>query len=183
MPRNPFRCLFCLSSAGQFTRREHPIPESLGNDDTFLPPGFVCDPCNQYFGSKLEQRVLNLAPFGPERVFQAVKTKRGKYSSVSHDGWVAQSSGFWDHVYLQSDPPHRYLLPLPDGRILVNPKWATPNDLVRLLLKIGLGLLALADSVNVYSGGFDAARGAPATAGSPANGTLDSRFILTEKIC
>jgi len=29
----PYKCLFCLEQEVPFTRVEHPIPESLGNDD------------------------------------------------------------------------------------------------------------------------------------------------------
>jgi hypothetical protein len=43
----PFECLFCRTrDRSGFTRVEHAIPESLGNDDFVIPAGFVCDVCN-----------------------------------------------------------------------------------------------------------------------------------------
>jgi hypothetical protein len=40
-------CLFCKSSDGDFTSREHIFPETVGNTDlAMLPPGVVCDRCN-----------------------------------------------------------------------------------------------------------------------------------------
>lgn len=71
------KCLFCLKSDVPFKKIEHIIPESLGNDDFTLEPGFVCDFCNQYFGSKVESYVLNIPPFNIERVATIVKTKKG----------------------------------------------------------------------------------------------------------
>jgi hypothetical protein len=48
------RCIYCLSETGPFTSEEHIMPESLGNYDTFLPKGFVCDPCNNNILSTLD---------------------------------------------------------------------------------------------------------------------------------
>jgi hypothetical protein len=89
----PFDCLFCRSTAGPFNRIEHPIPESLGNDDLTLAKGFVCDPCNQYFGSKIEQRVLAAPPFNIERTAQAIPTKKGKLASYHEKDLSLYSTG------------------------------------------------------------------------------------------
>jgi len=152
------RCLFCLSADGPFTRDEHPIPESLGNDDTIMPPGIVCDSCNQYFGTKLEQPVLNAAPFGVERVVQAIRNKKGKIPRVTNRDIELRSTGYWDRIALASNPPHRGLFRLPDGRTVLNPKWAHPNLLARFLLKMGLELFAMAESATPYESRFNPAR-------------------------
>jgi len=47
------KCIFCLSENSSFSKEEHIIPESLGGEE-ILPKGFVCDRCNQYFGTKVE---------------------------------------------------------------------------------------------------------------------------------
>jgi hypothetical protein len=49
-------CLFCLKSDGPFTSEEHVIPRSLGPDtDRFvIPPGVVCDPCNNWLGRQVD---------------------------------------------------------------------------------------------------------------------------------
>ena len=158
MNRPPYKCLYCLSKDNTFLRQEHPIPESLGNDDTILPPGYVCDPCNQYFGSKLEQTVLFKAPFGIERVAQAIKSKKGKYPLIENGPLGLKSTGYWDHFIFCSEPPHSSLLRLPDGQIALDPEWASPNEIARFLLKMGLGLLAIEDDNVPYDPAFNAAR-------------------------
>lgn len=158
MPSKPHRCIFCLKTKGPFTREEHPIPESLGNDDLVLPPGLVCDGCNQYFGSKVEQEVLGKAPFAVARVSQAIRNKKGRHPSVGTDGLSLRSLGFWDRLLFRSDPPHRSIWPLQGGRLALNPQWVHPDLLVRFLLKVGLELLALSDDVDPFSSMFDGAR-------------------------
>src|SRR5260370_11045731 len=90
----PYQCLFCRQNDSfDFTRVEHPIPESLGNDNETLPAGFVCDTCNQYFGSKIEARMLAAPPFNIERTAQAIRTKKRKLPTyVDHD-FVLASTG------------------------------------------------------------------------------------------
>lgn len=163
----PYKCVFCLRSDRSFSRREHPIPESLGNDDLILPQGFVCDSCNQYFGLKVEQQVLSLAPFSVERVAQAVKNKGGKYPHVTGDKIALQSTGYWDRFIFESDPPHNHFRVLRDGRLIFNPQWVSPNLLVRFLLKMGLELLIIG-GVDPYASCFDQAR-ACARTGSMAD--------------
>lgn len=98
------KCLFCLTVEGPFTSDEHPIPESLGNDDLVLPPGFICDPCNQYFGSKLEQPVLSLAPFAVERISLNV-LKKGRVPTFSEGKhYTLHPTGFRDTVILTGQP-------------------------------------------------------------------------------
>lgn len=156
---NHFRCLFCLTTGGPFTKVEHPIPESLGNDDVILPPGYVCDRCNQYFGTKLEQEVLNKAPFSVFRVSQAIRNKKWNLPLIVNDGLRFRSTGYWDRILIQSNPPHRHLRLLGRGeRLLLNPEWANPDMLTRFLLKIGLEVLAFSDNVNPYAAAFDSAR-------------------------
>lgn len=151
------RCLFCLRSSGSFLRREHPIPESLGNDDLILPAGFVCDACNQYFGSKLEKDVLNLAPFGVTRASQCVKNKGGNYPVVGGNNLRVRSTGYWDGLTFCSAPPHKHLRISPNGEALLCPEWVSPDQLVRFLLKMGLELLVIAE-FNPFDSRFDYAR-------------------------
>lgn len=158
MDEAQFRCIYCLSTNNPFLRREHPIPESLGNDDIVIPKGFVCDPCNQYFGSKIEQKVLQSAPFGIERLFLAIKSKKGRYPKHQDSSLELQSTGYWDHVKIYSPSPHESLVRRRDGKMVLNPKWAPPNAIAQFLLKMGLGLLVLAKDTNPYSLEFDGAR-------------------------
>jgi hypothetical protein len=154
----PFKCLFCLSSSEAFVRVEHPIPESLGNDDTVLEPGFVCDTCNQYFGSKIEHFVVNAPPFGVERVRLDIKTKRGKHPKfVSPPHIELHPTPMQDQVVLAASPAYWNLLQSQPYLLLPH----TPrNDflLARFLLKIGLELLILFTEVDPYTSIFDNAR-------------------------
>ena len=154
----PNKCLYCLSNENLFSRQEHPIPESLGNDDIILPVGFVCDKCNQYFGSKIEQIVLSKAPFGVERVVQAVKNKKGNYPIVKSKDACIVSSGYWDNIIIQSTPTQNAICRLSNDEYLYNPEWASPNEIARFLLKVGLGLLATVDTINPYEPAFHDAR-------------------------
>jgi hypothetical protein len=48
------RCPFFKSDSTASRSIEHIIPESLGNMTQILPPGVVCDGCNNYFSRKVE---------------------------------------------------------------------------------------------------------------------------------
>lgn len=73
-------CLFC-NKEGPYTKPEHIIPESLGNDDLVLE-NEVCDHCNQFFGSKIESFVLGKTPLAFWRTFLGIKKKKGKLPHV-----------------------------------------------------------------------------------------------------
>lgn len=158
MLSQPYTCLFCLRNDQSFTAREHPIPESLGNDDLVLPDRCVCDACNSYFGAKLEKEVLDKAPFSVERITQAIKNKKAKYPLIRNEAVALQSTGYWDGFVIESDPPHPSLLQIAPDKMLLNPKWAKPDELARFLLKIGLELLTLSPDVDPYHRKFDSAR-------------------------
>ncbi|MHB8066398.1 MAG: HNH endonuclease [Desulfobaccales bacterium] len=155
----PFKCLFCLESNVPFNRIEHTVPESLGNDDNFLEPGFVCDRCNQYFGSEVENKAVNASPFGIERTGAAVMTKKGRLPHYKGPkGLFLQSTGFKDTVFIilpneqviyDRKMNRRYLLPLRHIK--------DDHYIVRMLLKIGLELL-IHTSIDPYSIVFDGAR-------------------------
>lgn len=163
----PFKCLFCLSSREPFYRVEHPIPESLGNDDLLLEPGFVCDPCNQYFGSKIEQKVLDSPPFSVERIAAAVKTKKGKLPKVRHNADLSLfSTGYKDRILFAASPSEylgintKHFLYDNVGNLILKISPTSKDDFytVRLLLKMGLELLLCKTDVNPYDSIFDNAR-------------------------
>jgi hypothetical protein len=151
------KCLFCFNEGTSFDREEHIIPESLGNDDLVLPFGLVCDSCNQYFGSKIEQKVLSQPPFVVERVAAAVKSKKGKYPSYCReDSKISMfSTGYTDSVFLLGDPSlilqQRIILPYDLGL-------GQPSNILRLMLKMGIELLSLTESYNPYDAMFDMCR-------------------------
>lgn len=155
----PGSCIFC-SATGPFERDEHPIPESLGNDELVLPRGLVCDVCNQYFGTKIENPVLSSAPFSVERTVAAIRTKRGHYASHKDKSVQLISTGFWDRVILTTDGKSSLpIISRPDGSgiLLVASPEKYDELLGRFLLKMGIELLAMT-TTDVRSPRFDLAR-------------------------
>ena len=167
MMEPPFKCLFCFCSEEPFHRAEHSIPDSLGYVDLFLEPGFVCDACNQYFGSKIEQKVLNSPPFSMERIAAAVRTKKGKLPKVRHNANLSLfSTGYKDTIIFATSPSEylgidaKHFLYDNLGNIILNISPSSKDDFytVRLLLKMGLELLLYIADVNPYEPVFDKAR-------------------------
>jgi HNH endonuclease len=83
----PFKCLYCLKDKNEvsFTKVEHTIPESLGNQSYVLPVGFVCDDCNNFF-STIENTVLSSPAFKVERTSAGILTKKQRYSKIERPG-------------------------------------------------------------------------------------------------
>jgi hypothetical protein len=58
----PNRCIWCLEEppSATFKSESHVLPKCLGNiDKQVLPPGIVCDKCNNYFGTSLEPEFID----------------------------------------------------------------------------------------------------------------------------
>lgn len=68
-------CLFCKSD-GPYSTVEHIVPESLGNKHILLERQ-ICDACQSYLGTKVEEYVLRRSPIGWWRVHAGVQTKNG----------------------------------------------------------------------------------------------------------
>jgi hypothetical protein len=62
---------------------EHILPESLGNQDHTLPAGVVCDSCNNYFASSIEQPVLESGYFRTSRFNRLIPSKRRRIPALS----------------------------------------------------------------------------------------------------
>ena len=75
-------CLFCKQDSSSSRSREHILPESLGNLSYVLPPGVVCDSCNNYFSRKVEKPFLESAAIMELRFRQALPSKRGKVPAM-----------------------------------------------------------------------------------------------------
>jgi hypothetical protein len=55
------------------------MPESIGSKTRVLPPGIVCDRCNNYFARKVEEPILNHPSMRNFRAWYQVPTKRRTY--------------------------------------------------------------------------------------------------------
>lgn len=71
-------CLFCEEDTSTCRSREHVLPESLGNHSEVLPPGVVCDKCNNYFASKVELPFANHPQIETMRFMSAQRSKKGR---------------------------------------------------------------------------------------------------------
>lgn len=76
-------CIFCNKDASSSRSLEHIIPESLGNEEHTLPPGVVCDACNNYFASSIEQPVLESGYFVTSRFNALIPNKRQRMPLLS----------------------------------------------------------------------------------------------------
>lgn len=86
------RCLVCRGGDGGFTSREHPFPESLGNTEIVLPPGVVCDRCNNGPLSVLDQTICGFLPVKMRRTMLGVASKAGSVPTTK------LSTGVVEHV-------------------------------------------------------------------------------------
>jgi len=77
------RCIFCKKDASSSRSVEHVIPQSLGNEEHTLPPGVVCDACNNYFASSIEQPVLESGYFVTSRFNALIPNKRQRMPRLS----------------------------------------------------------------------------------------------------
>jgi hypothetical protein len=155
-----FECLFCGNRGGHFSHDEHPIPESLGNDDIVLDRGFVCDQCNQYFGSKVEAKVLGNPPFSLERMAFAVPSKKGKLVAYHGDGFSLYSTGSSNRLAIvgYGDLSKANMM-LDNGMVVVaGPDSSQVDLLARFMLKMGVELLCRAEEVDPYDDHFRSAR-------------------------
>jgi hypothetical protein len=78
-------CLICRRSDGGFKSKEHVFPECLGNKDIILPPGVVCDRCNNTTLSRLDQTICDFMPIKARRMMLGVDSKSGK---IPDTRWV-----------------------------------------------------------------------------------------------
>ncbi len=94
------KCIFCKSSSRGSISEEHIIPESLGNTEHILPPGWVCDGCNNYIAREVEAPFLNSWYGRNSRFEMRVSNKRGKIPPAT--GLYPRSRSKVD-VYLADD--------------------------------------------------------------------------------
>ena len=150
------RCLFCKEHSDQSLSIEHIIPESLGNVDHTLPPGWVCDLCNNYFSRKVEKLFLEKYYSVESRFRMMIANKKGRYPILQ--GVHLQSLSKIDLSYKDDDPrkgieigfsergQHRLheMKPGEQGTLVVPhmPKPCNDTTTARFIAKVGLEVLA-----------------------------------------
>lgn len=107
-------CLICRRSDGGFETEEHIVPESLGNTEKILPPGVVCDRCNNGLCASLDEALCTFGPIQMLRTLHQQPNKAGKLPSMKFDNgrlgspepgslWLDLASKKW-HRDLPSAP-------------------------------------------------------------------------------
>ena len=155
------RCIFCGREAKGGRRVEHIIPESLGGGDwCVLPPGVVCDSCNQYFGSKVEGVATADYPLNVTRLMNGVITKKGKWATLPHYRGVLEARPMPGVIGLE---PATYEIEraildrrITQFRMIAETRY--PALLCRMLLKIGIETIAYDNVTDALTERYDAAR-------------------------
>jgi len=153
-------CVFCRSTSGPFTTREHVLPESLGGGDwAVLPEGLFCDSCQNRFGSEIEQQALDDYPFSFFRVFLGIPTKKGKPPWFKSCEGILRASPWPGHIGY--DPATHFGKATLEGRktqirLLAHP--LKPDMICRFLIKMGIEVVAWDNAEEAFCTKFDEAR-------------------------
>ena len=146
-------CLFCRRRDVLFTSSEHIVPQSLGNTELVLPPGIVCDRCNNGVCSRLDAALLAVPPLATLRTALGVPNKRGAVPEYRfHNGTIGFDTKAGSYTAEMSHPRWRRppANPLHDDAdtdwLHVKTTWSHETNLRlchRALVKIGLEWVAL----------------------------------------
>lgn len=145
-------CLFCLGSDGPFTSEEHVIPRSLGprTEDYVIPPGGVCDPCNNWLGAQVDAPFVSRFDIRLTRGLEGLRGRKGALPEII-DGRDATAKL---DIELEGARVMLYAAradPTEDGGldIELRPTLRDPPDVIartiRALWKIALGVMWLAN--------------------------------------
>ena len=154
------RCVFCRTTSGPFSTREHVLPESLGGGNSaVLPDGLFCDSCQNKFGSEIEQQALGDYPFSFFRVFLGIPTKKGK--PPWFESWEGIIRASLQPGTIGYDPAPVFEQAALEGkktqiRLLAHP--LKPDMICRFLLKMGIEVVAWDNEQDVFCSKFDEAR-------------------------
>lgn len=154
-------CLFCRQDAAGGQKAEHIIPESIGGGPwCVLPPGVVCDQCNQYFGSKVERLAIADYPLSVIRVMNGVITKKRKWAVLPHHRGLLEARPVPGAIGIEpvNDDVERAILGGQITQFRVIAETRSPVLLCRMLLKIGLEMIAYDNMSNAFDSRYDAAR-------------------------
>src|SRR5438128_9292303 len=72
------KCIYCLTTTGKFTSREHPVAESLISNNRILSRSDACDKCNNEDLSQLDNNLINFIYTAFARVLYLAQIKQGK---------------------------------------------------------------------------------------------------------
>ena len=159
------RCIYCLSEAGPFTSEEHIVPESLGNYDTVLPKGMVCDICNNEVLSGLDAELVNSDMLGLLKTVFMPYTKDGKLPHATYPNLTIRKT-LPTHLVFETKSKKNLSMGETDEKGVIHfsikmsgRKKFDPKLMGRSLYKIGLGMVAFHEGREVACDSkYDAAR-------------------------
>ena len=144
------RCIYCLRTGGGFTSDEHIVPESLGNlDYLVLPPGYVCDECNNGILAQLDKWLIRSPAIAPLRVLYVPYDKEGHLPKASLGNMTIERTGPRQIRITSKDRTGgvRNVRELGDDEVTFEINMQAggfkPQRLARSLYKIALGMVAL----------------------------------------
>ena len=146
---NQPKCIYCMTTTGNFTSEEHIFPESLGNDELILPKGFVCDRCNNEILSHLDEALLNCPPIEMLQVQYVPYTKAGKFPKANLQNLSMERTGPLNITIRPKDKTGELkdIKELEGGLVSFSIEGRgrnfDPKLLGRSLYKIALGIVAL----------------------------------------
>jgi hypothetical protein len=155
------QCLFCKVESSDSKSVEHIIPESLGNLSYTLPPGTVCDKCNNYFSRKVEKPFLESTAVLQLRFHQEIRSKRGKIPSMhgilapNFPAIVRRDPKSYFTASVEVEPEAiRHIMNSKKGMLIFPAEGEPPPNLIvsRFLAKVGLE--AMAHRLVAYSEGL-----------------------------
>lgn len=151
------QCIYCLTKDGKFKTEEHVYPESLGNTEIILPPGYVCDECNNGVLSELDDYFVNHDMIAFLRTWYVpYNPKTGKFSQAKYQNLrVERTHPRKVNLIIQSGSKKEFDVKDIDnglssikftarGRVPFDPK-----HLGRALYKIALGIICWKNGLEV----------------------------------
>jgi hypothetical protein len=145
------RCIFCKKVSDASKSVEHIIPESIGNTKHVLPPGVVCDSCNNYFSREVEKPFLESPAVKALRFHQGISSKKGKIPPI--EGMLDPGIPVTMYRYLKGPfvgsidvnaEAFKQIMSSDQGRVIFPLSGEAPKDLVvsRFLAKAGMEVVA-----------------------------------------
>lgn len=168
---HPRGCLFCLRRDGGFESIEHIVAESIGNRELLLPPGVVCDRCNNGKLAVLDQALADFPGVTAMRILRGVPRKGGKLP----EGAWSNARGYIDveagGPVIEGRDMSAWRKTPDGGTIRLHKTWGRTarerGRVGRALWKVALELLAHTDREEAYGEGLDELREAVLGVGAP----------------
>jgi hypothetical protein len=159
-------CILCAGSTLGARSTEHIVPKALGNEELVLPPGVVCDRCNNGVLSQLDAALVDFLPIKFRCTLLGIGGRSGVPTTRFAEGTVSRSAPdnvvFWP----SSNRAMFRETSLPDGQTRLDFRLtggrrlnATYGRLLhRGLLKVGLELRWLEAGDQVHRPSLDGVR-------------------------